>query len=213
MGKNTKTYVNKHYRISIDILFIFYYNNLSIEVIILYSLFIDTHDALITVALINEEELLIKEKKSINSHSIYLVPMIKEIMEENNVSFKDLKEVLVVNGPGSFTGIRIGLSVAKTVAYALKIDIKTISSLALYLISNESNNNNYAVIKDTKGYYIAFKKDEEIIEEYVNEIDEGINKVSNTLDLKKIYQYLKNKKPENVHLVKANYVKKIEVEK
>ena len=62
----------------------------------MYSLFIDTHDALITVALINEEELLIKEKKSINSHSIYLVPMIKEIMEENNFekSMENLENIV-----------------------------------------------------------------------------------------------------------------------
>ena len=99
-------------------------------------LFIDTHAELITIALKHNDDLFIKTKESEFSHSIYTMPMIESIFKENNLDVKDLKKIIVVNGPGSFTGIRIGLSIAKTMAYALNIDINTISSLTAYLISN-----------------------------------------------------------------------------
>ena len=98
-------------------------------------LFIDTHTELITIALKTKNNLFIKTKESEYSHSIYTMPMIKEIFKENNLNVQDLDEVVVVNGPGSFTGIRIGLSIAKTIAYALNLKIHTISTLKAYLIS------------------------------------------------------------------------------
>ena len=100
-------------------------------------LFIDTHDELITIALKTKDDLYIKTKESEYSHSVYTMPMIAEIFDENNLDIKDLDKIIVVNGPGSFTGIRIGLSIAKTIAYALNIKINTISSLLAYLISSD----------------------------------------------------------------------------
>ena len=118
-------------------------------------LFIDTHDELITIALKNNENLYIKTQESEYSHSVYTMPMIEEIFKENNLNIKELKKIIVVNGPGSFTGIRIGLSIAKTMAYALNLKINTISSLTAYLLSNETNDSKKAVIEDNKGYYIS----------------------------------------------------------
>ena len=102
-------------------------------------LFIDTHAELITVALKTDKELFIKTQESEYSHSIYTMPLIQSIFKDNNLNVRDLKKIIVVNGPGSFTGIRIGLSIAKTMAYALKIEINTISSLTAYLVSNNTN--------------------------------------------------------------------------
>ena len=82
-------------------------------------LFIDTHDELITIALKNKDDLYVKTQESEYSHSIYTMPMIESIFKENNLNVKDLEKIIVINGPGSFTGIRIGLSIAKTMAYAL----------------------------------------------------------------------------------------------
>ena len=179
-------------------------------------LFIDTHAELITIALKNKDDLFIKTKESEYSHSIYTMPMIEEIFKENKLSVKDLKKIIVVNGPGSFTGIRIGLSIAKTMAYALKIDINTISSLTAYLVSNTTSENKAAIIEDNKGYYISVfdKNNNPIKEEYYSEENDCDCKVvKQTLDINKIIEYCENLKSENPHFVKANYVKKIEVEK
>ena len=178
-------------------------------------LFIDTHDELITVALKNNDELFIKTKESEYSHSIYTMPLIESLFKENNLNVKDLKKIIVVNGPGSFTGIRIGLSIAKTMDYALNIDINTISSLKAYLISNNEGQKRKAVIEDNKGYYISVmdEKNNTIVEEYYSENDnEDYLNVEHKLDINKIIDYCNDLKSENPHHVKANYVKKIEVE-
>lgn len=179
-------------------------------------LFIDTHDELITIALKNNEDLFIKTKISEYAHSVYTMPMIEEIFKENNLNIKDLEKIIVVNGPGSFTGIRIGLSIAKTLAYALNISINTISSLTAYLVSNETNENKKAVIEDNKGCYVSvFDKDNNIVveETYCEEDTYDYPLVEEKLDVEKIIDYCKDMKSENPHFVKANYIKKIEVEK
>lgn len=179
-------------------------------------LFIDTHDELITIALKNNEDLFIKTKVSEYAHSVYTMPMIEEVFKENNLNIKDLQKIIVVNGPGSFTGIRIGLSIAKTLAYALNISINTISSLTAYLVSNETNDNKKAVIEDNKGYYVSvFDKDNNIVveETYCEEDTYDYPLVEEKLDVEKIIDYCKDMKSENPHFVKANYIKKIEVEK
>lgn len=179
-------------------------------------LFIDTHDELITIALKNNDDLFIKTKVSEYAHSVYTMPMIEEVFKENNLNIKDLEKIIVVNGPGSFTGIRIGLSIAKTLAYALNISINTISSLTAYLVSNETNENKKAVIEDNKGYYVSvFDKDNNIIveETYCEEDTYDYPLVEEKLDVEKIIDYCKDMKSENPHFVKANYIKKIEVEK
>ena len=73
-----------------------------------------------------------------------------------------------------------------------------------------------AVIEDNKGYYIsAMDKDNNIIleEQYVTENNYNYKEVEHKLDVEKIINYLKDKESENPHFIKANYIKKIEVEK
>lgn len=181
-------------------------------------LFIDTHDSLITIAVKDDSKLYIKTKESEYSHSIYVMPMIEEIFSENNLDVKLLKQIIVVNGPGSFTGIRIGLSIAKTIAYALNIKINTISSLTAYLVSSDINDNKMAVIEDNRGYYISvFTKDnKKLIDEFYsdkNDYEGKYKEVDHIIDVDKIISYLGNIESENPHHVKANYIKKIEVEK
>lgn len=183
----------------------------------MYTLFIDTHSSNICLALYDGKILIKSEKESIESHSIYVVPMLKELMENNNVSFDDIKNVVAVNGPGSFTGIRIGLSVAKAICYSLDKPIYLISSLTSMLVSYESDDYKMAVIPDNKGFYISvFDKDNNSVvdERYQENIDEYLskyNKVSGLLDVKKIIDYVLMGEAVNVFKVKANYVKVIEV--
>ena len=179
-------------------------------------LFIDTHDELITIALKIKDNLYIKTKESEYSHSVYTMPMIASIFDENNLDIKDLDKIIVVNGPGSFTGIRIGLSIAKTIAYALNLKIHTISSLKAYLISSDINEEKMAVIEDNKGYYVcAFDKNNNTIveETYLEENPCQYKEVDYKLDINKIIDYCNKFESANPHHIKANYIKKIEVEK
>jgi tRNA threonylcarbamoyl adenosine modification protein YeaZ len=181
------------------------------------TLFLDTHNHILNASLILNDKVIIKEKESVNSHSVLLLPMIKEILDENSLKAKDINKIIVVNGPGSFTGIRIGLTVAKVLAYSLNIPIYTISSLKAYLISNDIDNKCF-FIEDNKGFYLCAldKNNEVLIEEcYLEELPNLSNYtiVEDKLDINKIIKYLENAHSLNPHSIKANYIKKIEVEK
>ena len=56
------------------------------EVDFMYTLFIDTHDEVITVSLVNESNVFTKEQASFHKHAVYLVPMIRSILSENNLT-------------------------------------------------------------------------------------------------------------------------------
>lgn len=186
----------------------------------MYTLFISTYSKIVTIGLLKEGKLISKkEKESNRSHSIVLVPSIEEILKENNLEVNNLNEIIVVNGPGSFTGIRLGITVAKTLAYTLNIPIKTITSIEAISVGIKDNNK-IVYTTDNKGKYIGKftnNKLEELIYLKDNEADDCLFKQSykayednNNLDLEAIYNYSKNLKPTPAHAVKAVYIKGIE---
>ena len=60
-----------------------------------------------------------------------MVVEIENILKRNHIENKDLDAIIVGIGPGSYTGVRIAITIAKTIAYALKIDVYKVSSLSL----------------------------------------------------------------------------------
>ena len=186
----------------------------------MYTLFISTFDKLITIGLLKNGEVLNKKiKESDINHSIYVMPMIEEILSVNEITTSYLNEIIVVNGPGSFTGVRLGVTIAKTLAYTLGIPIKTITSLESYAVSIESNDNKLITISDLKGKFIGyFNRDNEVLEEFKylsnNEYKEYIKDKKETelkeFNLESIYKYLKNIDSINPHIVNPIYIKGIE---
>ncbi|WP_457826661.1 tRNA (adenosine(37)-N6)-threonylcarbamoyltransferase complex dimerization subunit type 1 TsaB, partial [Staphylococcus aureus] len=63
------------------------------------------------------------------NHSIQLMPTVKMLLEEANLTPKQLDAIIVAKGPGSYTGLRIGVTTAKTLAYTLNIPLYGVSSL------------------------------------------------------------------------------------
>src|SRR5699024_1939365 len=98
---------------------------------------IDTSNEALGIALYQNEK-IIAEYISVSKikHSTRLMPAIAQLMENADVEPKDLEKIIVAKGPGSYTGVRIGLSIAKTLAWSLNIPIVGISSLeALALLA------------------------------------------------------------------------------
>ena len=86
-----------------------------------------------SVSLSNEGKTMVcKEIAEQNfSHAEKLHLFIAEVLSENNLKFSDLKAVAVSQGPGSYTGLRIGVSSAKGFCYALNIPLIAVDTLQL----------------------------------------------------------------------------------
>lgn len=65
------------------------------------------------------------------SHSQTLLPAVASLMDQANLSFSQLDAIAVVVGPGSFTGLRIGIAAAQGIAFAHQLPVISVSSLAL----------------------------------------------------------------------------------
>ncbi|MCC8087898.1 MAG: tRNA (adenosine(37)-N6)-threonylcarbamoyltransferase complex dimerization subunit type 1 TsaB [Rikenellaceae bacterium] len=91
---------------------------------------IETGTDICSAALSNNGELLsLRENTEGRGHAKYLAVYIKEMLREMNVKPEDLEAVAVGMGPGSYTGLRIGVSVAKGLCYALNIPLIAVNSL------------------------------------------------------------------------------------
>lgn len=83
-----------------------------------------------------------KDTQIANSHSEYLTVYIEELLKENNLTSNELDAVAVSMGPGSYTGLRIGLSVAKGLCYAIEkplIGVPTLQSMAFGAATMQNN--------------------------------------------------------------------------
>ena len=94
------------------------------------KLIIDTSTYYLFVSVIKDDKVHYnKVLYGKNNHSENLMNIVSEGLKD--VDVKSLNEVIVGIGPGSYTGVRIALTVAKTLAWTLNIPLKTISSLTL----------------------------------------------------------------------------------
>ncbi|HDN79220.1 MAG: tRNA (adenosine(37)-N6)-threonylcarbamoyltransferase complex dimerization subunit type 1 TsaB [Chloroflexi bacterium] len=91
---------------------------------------IDTSTKLSSLALFDGEEILAEESwHSYNSHTVQLMPRLIRMVETHRASPEDLRVIAVALGPGSFTGLRIGLAVAKGLALSLNAALVGIPTL------------------------------------------------------------------------------------
>lgn len=91
---------------------------------------IETGTEVCSVALARDGELIsLRESTEGRNHAHNLALYIKEILDENDIYAQELDAVAVSGGPGSYTGLRIGVSTAKGICYALGKPLIAISSL------------------------------------------------------------------------------------
>ncbi len=190
----------------------------------MYTLFIDTHGSKVVLALYKDGKILDHiEDTSPSKHSEITMPNLKKILDQNAINVHDIGEIIVVNGPGSFTGVRLGVTIAKTLAYTLDIPIKTITTLEMYAVSANKDGQKLVAIKDVKGYFAGlYNEDNELVNDifYKDNIDflnyvaqnkyEDILNMEENYDFNKIYEHMKKVEPTIAHRVNPLYVKVIE---
>ena len=87
----------------------------------------DTSNQTLAVAVLENEKLLahFQLNRKMN-HSLTLMPAIESVMQASGLEPADLDRIVVAKGPGSYTGIRIAVTTAKTLAETLKIELTTV---------------------------------------------------------------------------------------
>ena len=180
----------------------------------MYTLFIDTHLYDINVVLYKDGNVYLHKSidKSMNNNSL-LVPTIMKCI--NNIKLND---IIVVNGPGSFTGVRTGVTVAKTLSYLLNVSIKTVAYLDIMDFSLDSNEN-LVGFYDNSGIFVGKFSNHKLIGnyEYIRKSELNLNELSNLktdviIDYSKIYNLISKLPKIDSKLVNPIYVKKISVE-
>ena len=201
-------------------------------------LYLDTSSSFLYAGLVEDDKLLLYINKDFGKDlSTNTLNEIRNLFNEANLSPKDLDKIIVVNGPGSFTGIRIGLTIAKTYAWSLNKKITTISSLEAMAISNDDNDYYVPVIDARRGYVYASIFDKNYnqiltsryikLEELIGKVDSldgekilvtndnidtSIKSISYKPNILKIVEHFKNKECINPHGIDALYLKLTEAE-
>ena len=194
------------------------------------ALFLDTSSNTLIISIVKDNQILDKfVLKSAREHSIYAVEKLKSVMEKNNLTPNDIDKIFVVNGPGSFTGIRIGVTIAKTYAYALNKEIVPVSSLKMAILEFTEFDNYVSIIPDKRNYsYLGiYDKEYNTIYEGLTEesnLNEKIESLSGTikiiereitdsnnknLDILSVIKYYNNQNSINPHAVNPNYLKEV----
>lgn len=107
---------------------------------------IETSTSICSVAIHEQGELIaLAEIKEPGAHAEKLLLLVDELFEKAGLSFADLDAVAVSQGPGSYTGLRIGVSTAKGIAYALEIPLIGINTLQAMAASQQVAPGDYVV--------------------------------------------------------------------
>lgn len=93
-------------------------------------LYIETATDVCSVALSRGAEVIgLKEEAGGNNHAKHLLPFVDEVLKQSGCTVSDLNGVAVSVGPGSYTGLRIGVSTAKGIAYTAGIPVMAVGTL------------------------------------------------------------------------------------
>lgn len=188
------------------------------------TLCMDTSHTLLAVSLIDENKVVSKiQRECWKKQSEEIFPALEELLKDANKTVEDIDSIAITEGPGSYTGVRIAMTIAKVFAATKKIDLYTIGTLQLYA----GNLENCLVLLDARGsrvYSAAFDKKNNTLPLAVRTIDEVkaicssytvigdghlVGKEDSYPDVAENFLNLKSewKKAENIHLVVPEYLK------
>ncbi len=198
--------------------------------------YVDTSSSCLYAGITEDNNLIAEVKEELgHDMSKFAMPRIADLFNKSDISPKSIDKIIVVNGPGSFTGIRIGLTIAKVYAWALNIPITTISSLEAMAYSycrksvripiiDARRNYSYAAIYDgdktiLKPSYIENQKLLTYIEKLDgcvlitnDDIKIELEKVKYDPNILDIVEKFSSRDNINPHLVNPEYLKLTEAE-
>ena len=150
------------------------------------NLAIDTSSSICSVAVL-ENDILIDEinLNDGRTHSENLMPLMEELLKRNSLDIKNIEMISCCTGPGSFTGIRIGVATIKPISEVLNIKIASVTSLEI-LAKNVENAETIVSLIDARNNQVycgifdkEYNKKEDYIADDINNIIEILKKYKN----------------------------------
>lgn len=129
------------------------------------KLIINTANADLVILLIKNNEIFYKLESSVKKHNERILVLIKELLNEHDLLLKDIDEYGVVIGPGSFTGIRVGIATVKAFKDAYGKKAKGINNLALLKEMADENINFFAIEGSMDSFFVAERINDKL---YIN---------------------------------------------
>ena len=198
------------------------------------SLFLNTSVDFLSVAIVKDDVVLDSFYTKLNSDlSKITLSVIDDMLNRLSISKRDIDKIVCVNGPGSFTGLRIGVTIAKVWAYSLNIDIIGVSSLYVlatgvegdYIVPIIDARRGYVYAGIYDGNYNVIMNDCYIsLEELSNKVSElssdvvyvssnGFNgSVVYSPNIQRIFKYIDMSNVSNCFSFVPNYLKRVEAE-
>ncbi len=153
-------------------------------------LHIDTATAFASVCLAeNDIVIAFEANEEQNNHASFLQPAIKKMMLDWKIDLKDIDAISVTNGPGSYTGLRVGLASAKGLCFALNKPLITLSTLEAMVTASIKENNHAELLYCPM---IDARRMEVFTALYTNELIFVKNAQPLILDENSFSDYLKN---------------------
>ncbi len=138
----------------------------------MYQLLLDSSNKYLTVALAKNGILFDKTYyEAWQRQSEVMVSEIDAILKRNNLVKEDLSAIVVGVGPGSYTGVRIAITIAKIMAYALKIKLYKVSSLSLLKAGNLPTICLFNA-RSGRSYFAVYEGDKAIVNDCILNNDE-----------------------------------------
>ena len=146
------------------------------------SLVIDTSYKSFLLAIYKDNEpLIINRKSNVLYHSDIAMNSLIQVFNDANIKIDDINNIIVCNGPGSFTGIRIGVTIAKVIANFKDVKLYSVDTLKATALSYKKKSNLITVLKGVKDeYYVSIFNNEKRTIKIFSE--ESLNKLIDTFE-------------------------------
>lgn len=174
------------------------------------TLIIDSSHKYLAVGLVKNDEIIYKKQDILKQkQSEYLITYIQDVLKNGHMNKEDITEIVLTDGPGSYTGMRIAMTFAKVFVLTQDIKINTINTLR----SVAGKNDGFVFLDArSKRVFGAFIENGTLIEERIYTLDElevmnanfigdvelldkkeqNIDVIQNILDLKTFWKEVEN---------------------
>lgn len=150
------------------------------------------------VYVVKNEEVFSFEDKTQNKHSDEILKVIDELLKEAKISIKSLNNICVCVGPGSFTGVRVAVSIVKGLAIGSGVKVFALSNFDIF----ECDSKNYVLVLDGFSNFV-----------YARRFENGVVK-DRCVEIENLIEDIKNKKIDIFHTMEKtqNLLNKFEID-